>query len=60
MFILIIIMLIFTATIYRYIFKPILWVSWKIMWDIIRFAIKALIIGVAIVLVVFQVMAPGV
>ena len=59
MFIVIIILLIIITILYRHVFRPVLWVSWKIMWNIIRFAIKVLIIGAAIAFVIFQTVAPG-
>ena len=60
MFILIIIVAIFTVGIYRYAFRPIVWISWKIIWSLIRFAIKVLIISVAIIIVIYQAVAPGI
>lgn len=60
MFPLIIIAAIFIVVIYRYAFRPTIRFFWKIIWGLIRFAIKVLLIGSAIILVMLQVVAPGI
>ena len=57
---LIIIAAIFIVVIYRYTFRPTIRIFWKIIWGLIRFAIKVLLIGSAIILVMLQVVAPGI
>jgi hypothetical protein len=50
---------IFTVVIYKYAFRPIIWIAWNITWSLIKFAIKVLIIGAAIIVVIYQAAAPG-
>lgn len=59
MLMVIIIAAIFTVVIYRFAFRPIIWITWKITWSLIKFAIKVLIIGAAIIVVIYQAAVSG-